>query len=346
MTSNRTLLLAMVAVVSCGTLLVVPPPASGAEVRPTLAGTTTIEVPAGASSLRIDLPGAVTLTRESFEVDTSRTEAAVVMLSPRNLPPATPYDCRSSFPEQNDGDGPGEEWCQDYTITHMAGWQQTPHVAMQTSFPTVSSEVIEVYAVTEGPLTLTIAAPQLAGSTTLAMTGSLAGRILAPTPSCLTEPLDDCAHSGYGGVEFSDIVAPARVGSIVFAQRHNRYRVPMNPLDDPLTPGFHNAAACIYPSIVYPEKTSDPDDREYGCDVDDITFTNHFAQFLVTQLPLGLSIAHLRAEWVPTPSSRYAGFAANQLESTEHIGPAGAWGAYAYWFSREITCPSGNWHRC
>ncbi len=336
----------LLAVLMSVLLLTAATPATSAETRPTLAGTTTLEIPAGASSLRIDLPAAVTLTRDDFKLDTSQTDAALIVLSPRNLPPATPYRCRSAFPEQDDGDGQGEEWCQDYTITHMAGWELTPNVSLQTTFPVVSAQVFEVYAVSDWPLTMTITVPELDGSTTIAMTGTLAGAIQAPSPDCLTKPIDGCAHSGFGGVEFTDIVAPARVGSVVFAQRHNRYTVPLSPLDDPITPGFHNAGACVYPSIVQPEKTSDPDDRDYGCDADDLSFTNNFGQFLVTQLPLGVSIAHLRAEWVPIPGSRYAGFAANQLESTEAIGPDGAYGAYAYWFSREISCPSGDWHDC
>lgn len=343
---KRTLLHSTIAVLASASLLTAATPATGGERLPALAGTTTLEIPAGASSLRIDLPTAVTLTRGSISFDVSDTQAAEILLSPRNLPPATPYFCRGAFEEQDDGDGPGEEWCLDYSITHMAGWELTPVVSYQSLFPVVSAEVLEVYAVTEGPLTLTMTVPELEGATTIPMTGHLQGRIEVPTPDCLTAILDGCEHSGYGGVEFTDIVTPAIVGSNVFAQRHNRYAVPGNPLDDPLTPGFHNAGACVYPSIRQPEKTSDPDDRDYGCDADDLAFTNNFGQYLVTQLPLGVSIAHLRAEWVPTPSARYAGFAANQLESTEAIGPDGAWGAYAYWFSREISCPSGDWHAC
>lgn len=321
-------------------------PAVGSDSRPDLAGTTVLHIPAGASPLRLDIPTTVTLTRDDFDLDVAGIDAAVIVLSPRNLPPATPYRCRSAFPEQDDGDGPGEEWCQDYTISHMAGWALTPSVFMQDTFPEVSAEVFDVYAVTDGPTTLTITAPELSGTTTIAMTGALDGTIQATDHGCATQSIDGCAHSAHGGVEFDDIVSPARVGSIAFAQRHNRYHVPGNPLDDPITPGLHNVGACLYPSITQPEKASDPAAHAVGCDPDDPAFTNNYGQLLVTQLPLGVSVAHMRAEWVPTTGPRYAGFAANQLESTEAIGPDGAWGAYAYWFSRDISCPSGAWHRC
>lgn len=66
----------------------------------------------------------------------------------------------------------------------------------------------------------------------------------------------------------------------------------------------------------------------------------------VVQLPLGVSIGHLRAEWVPEAGPRYVGFAANQYESMALVGQPGAYGAWGYWFSREISCPSGSWHAC
>jgi hypothetical protein len=308
---------------------------------PELAGTTTITFD-GTSAMQVRLPAPVTLTRESFEITLEGATGAFALLSPRNLPPAGPYRCRSSFPEQNDGDGPGEEWCQDYSVVVADGWFFSPYVFMDHNHTVVSSEVLDMSVVTDGVLTLTIRAPELEGEARYAATGHVDGGFVELPRNCPAAALTGCDNTGFGGHTFDDVTPEARVGTIAFAERPNRLDAPA----EPITPGFHNVGACVYPSARQPEASSDADDYPFGCDPLDPEFGRGYAVIGLTQAGLGVTYGYLRAEYVAEPGPRYVGYAANQYETAALVGQPGLYGAYGHWVGREITCPSRNWTAC
>lgn len=296
---------------------------------PEIAGTTTITFE-GASAIRLRVPEDVSLTQRDFEF-TLEGKAAFGHLGPVDHP------CRAGFPSDT-SDPP---WCTDYGFRLMKDWVMSPNT-IAPNVDTLRAGRADMYMVTDGRVTVTFRVPELDGEVSYEATGLVDGAIAEHPVECAAEALTGCDRQGWGGQQFASVSPPAIVGTMAFAQRPNN----LPPTNDP-SPGTVGVGSCIYPDDYNPGKSSDPDDHPRGCDPDDNAPINFPSSYVSSSVnPLVVSWAHKRATLALTPGPFYTGFAAHAIESAEEFEGPGRFGSFAYWYSREIRCPSGDWSDC
>jgi hypothetical protein len=317
------------------TLLVagIMPPAtadSGPEgALPVLAGTTTIRFD-GFTGVRIRVPRAVTLDRDTVEqsIDYGDVGYAMVQLSPLDAP------CKVSFLP------PDDEWCQDYQFRYGEGQQLGSSTHTQPRDMMLEAGRIDVYGITAGTVEITLRVPELDGEVIIDATGSLDGELRRHDAECATQATPvGCRYQGHGGHRFDVVPASSKVGAYTWARRPND-----GPTGDG-SPGTQSTSSCIYPfnNPSSPQST-DPDDYPLGCDFVNDPFSRFFLSASIS--PLAVETAAIRADFQPQDGPKYTGFAAHSVEGYELVDEPGQYHSFGFWFNRTIDCPSGNWTAC
>lgn len=189
---------------------------------------------------------------------------------------------------------------------------------------------VEIYLISDGELTFTMRFPELDGSVEVEATGQVDGIHERLPVSC--EPLGQCSRFAHGGAahEIGLEGRPAFAGVTAWTW-----------VDSGLvSPGENKVVSCAYPGYFSPEKSPNPDDHPYGCDVDDPL--DQSFNFLVPSVNLNGGGWQWSEASFKTHGLQYLGFTTRQT-GTIHPTRFDAWGL---WLNQGITCPSDDFFDC
>lgn len=187
---------------------------------------------------------------------------------------------------------------------------------------------LEVYIVSDGPVTLTMRFPELSGVADLQATGAVAGIVEQLPFRC--DPLTDCTDLRYGGRAY-DVGTQAPVYAQLAAWIRN------GPGDGA---ALQQMTGCAYPgSLSNTNASANEDDYPYGCRLNDPN-----GRFITGTTPATVEGG---GSLVVSGNSRargeqYLGFMMHRRAVATTVD----YGATAMWFRAGIDCPSGDFHAC
>lgn len=202
---------------------------------------------------------------------------------------------------------------------------------------------LDLYFVTDGTLTLTIEIPELSGELELTASGEVEG-FLERLPERCDPPL--CGVEVHGGVTRSVGTADRPGYAAVFSYVHN------DPdWDGGAAPSEGNTYSCAYPGYFHgPEPSPRAEDHPQGCDATPTT-AEDVAEERWSPRPLlvgGPWVGYNGNGWsngdvsFDVRGEQYLGFFAHRF-SPLRGGRMGAWG---WWLTSGIACPSGDFTAC
>lgn len=196
---------------------------------------------------------------------------------------------------------------------------------------TYDQELLELYIVSDGPVTLTIRFANLTGTTVLTASAEVDG-ILERLPVRGCSPLPDCSMGfSYGGrsrvIGLNGRPAMAAAVGYLFAPRLDP------PLEDSaVNPNIRGHEACAYPGFLSgQDRSPDPADHPRGCDQEG------------NPNPMIFGGGELKGDvnW-KAHGEQYLGFSVwSKGFVKENV--SGFWG---FWLESGMTCPSRDYRDC
>lgn len=196
---------------------------------------------------------------------------------------------------------------------------------------------LELYIVTDAPLTFTMHIPELTGTANYQATGLVDGEFLElPDLEC---PGGDCERWSYGGAlrKAGTDDRPGKVGGVAYArtsyaQVHGG--IPASVI------GTYHVNGCSYPSFFVPSGSPDPEEHPLGCDVTPTISDTPGIQYdgrWIDVVRTGSTTYRGEALFFGSGNvngDAYAGFHARNHHTVD--GFEGAHGAYAHWITQGI----------
>ena len=289
-------------------------------VYPTIAGQTTVRG-SGVTGIKLRVPEDITWFTDNIEWSVS-PDVNQFMAAIRNQ-------------------GDASEQCDlCFNGTFVSGWPGAPfteepwnigecsnEAGQETGCP-IQAGIVEMYVISDGEVTVTMRFPELTGVVEVEATGDVDGVLERIPAECL-----DPACTVLGGGKVRTIGENGRAAAAGVRAWAWAYPGTVNPNDT-------SAVACAHPGY-FSDKSADPADHPYGCDIDD-PLNDQSSQFLLPSPGLNGGGWFWSDGSGKTHGAQYLGFTARSVTTLEPSSIE-AWG---YWVNEGIACPSEDFFDC